>query len=272
VKLTLHVENQDISHICQNCGTDIAGKFCHACGQRASLAYDRSLKSFIEHFFEELFVWDSRALRSIKYLLIRPGFLTHEYISGRVQSYISPLKLFLFTSLISFFIMIKADPDVYSSMVTESDNENDYIASFILEQESQSGESKELYIDNFNEQISGNITIYVFFIMVVFSVLLNLIYITKKIYYVEHLVFTLHFFTFVLICMFVGTFIDAIWDSAVVFFIYVIPAIYLFFALKTVYHKTIWKALLVCSFLTVNYWILVTVWIMGTMFISAMLA
>ena len=272
MKLTLQVEKQDISHICQNCGTDIKGKFCHACGQRASLAYNRSIKSFIEHFFEELFVWDSRALRSIKYLLIRPGFLTHEYISGRVQSYISPLKLFLFTSLISFFIMIKADPDVYSSMVTESDKETDYIASFILEKESNSGESKELYIDNFNEQVSGNITLYVFFIMVVFSVLLKIIYITKKIFYVEHLVFTLHFFTFVLICMFAGTFIDTIWDSAVVVFIYVIPIIYLFLALKTVYHKKIWKAMVACSFLAINYWILVTVWIMGTVFISAMLA
>lgn len=236
------------------------------------MAYDRSFKSFIEHFFEELFVWDSRALRSIKYLLIRPGFLTHEYISGRVNSYISPLKLFLFTSLVCFFIMIKSDPDVYKSFNSEEEQKTDDISMYLSRLQEESGKSKELYADNFNDQISDNITLYIFFIMLVFSLLLKAVYVTKKIYYVEHIVFTLHFFSFVLICLLAGTLLEPLWESGTVFFLFIFPAIYLFLALKTAYHKTIWKALVTSAFFTFSYWMLLIIWVFGTIFLSAVLA
>lgn len=45
----------------------------------------------------------------------------------------------------------------------------------------ESGKSKELYADNFNDQISDNITLYIFFIMLVFSLLLKAVYVTKNI-------------------------------------------------------------------------------------------
>lgn len=259
-------------HICQNCGTDLRGKFCFNCGQKAAATYDRSFRSFFEHFTEEFFVYDSRFFRSIKYLFIRPGYLTHEYISGRVQRYISPLKMFLFTSLVIFFILTKIDSDSYKSLVTESTEDTEYLSSFILEQKEASSESEDLFIDNFNEEINGNVTLYIFFIMVAFSVLLKIVYVTKKIYYVEHIVFTLHFFTFVLWCLLLSSLLNFTGDLSVILFLYLVPGIYLFLALKTAYHKSLWGAVLASGFLTFCYWILVTVWALGTIYISALKA
>lgn len=257
---------------CQNCGTDLKGNYCSNCGQKRTSLHDRSVRSLLEHFFEEFFTWDSRFFLSMKYLFIRPGFLTHEYISARFQKYVSPIKMFLFTSFVLFFIMIKSDPDQYKALVTESTADEDFIKEFILEEQEESGQSAEMYADHFNETLNDNITLYIFAIMFFFSVALKIVYYTKHVFYAEHIVFTLHFFTFVLWCFLFSVITMGISDFFLFFFIYILPGIYLFIALKNVYHKRIWTALLVSGFMTFCYWFLVTAWMMGTVFISAIRA
>lgn len=266
------MQDNPIAHICQNCGNDLKGNYCFECGQKGTAAHDRSVKYILEHFFEELFVWDSRFFRSMKYLFTRPGYLTHEYISGRVVRYISPLKMFLFTSFVLFFIMIKSDSDQYKAMVIESTEEDDVIKEFILEKESESGQTNEMYVKNFNDEVNDNITLYIFVIMFLFSIALALVYVTKKIYYSEHIVFTLHFFSFVLWSFLLGVITQGIDDFFVFFFIYLVPAVYLVLSVKGVYHKTYFKAFLAGGFLSFVYWILVTIWLMGTIFLGAVRA
>lgn len=261
-------DKDNISHICQNCGFDLSGNYCSNCGQEGKAVLNRSVISLLHHFFEELFVWDSRFFRSVKYLFIRPGFLTHEYISGRINRYISPLKMFLFTSFVLFFIMIKSDPDQYSGLVTGA-GKDDLLEEYILDQKNRSSYSEEVYINNFNDQFNDNITLYIFIIMFLFSLLLKIIYITKKYYYSEHIVFTLHFFTFVLCCFLGGVITQDLSDYSIYIFMFFIPGIYLFIAVKRVYHESLLPSLFASSFMTFSYWILVTIWMLGTVFLSA---
>lgn len=257
-----------ISHICQNCGRDVTGNYCSNCGQSVNAPFDRSVFSIIGHFFEELFTWDSRIFLSVKYLFTRPGYLTHEFISGRNKKYVSPVKMFLFTSFLLFFIMIKSDPDQYRSIVTD-EKEDNFMKDFVVQQELKSNLSKELYIANFNDQFNNNITVYIFVIMFIFSVLLKIVYLVKHYFYSEHVVFTLHFFTFAIWCYLLGVLLQGFGEISVFVFWYFIPGIYLFFALKRVYHKTLWKAVIASGFLTLSFWILQTIWIFGTIFLSA---
>lgn len=270
-KMNLNIGNDRIESICQNCGADIDSNYCKKCGQKKDAAFDRSVFFIIGHFFEELFTWDSRFFLSIKYIFLRPGYLTHEYISGRHNKYISPLKMFLFTSFFLFLIMIKSEPDQYRALVTEGGDDN-FLSEFILEQEESSSGSKELYIQEFNNQFNDNVTLYIFAVMFVFSVLLKIVYLPKKYYYSEHVVFTLHFFTFVLWCFLLGVIVQDLGDAAIFFSLYFIPCIYLFAALRRVYHKTLWKAVLVSMFMTMSYCILITMWIFGTVILSAVRA
>ncbi len=258
-------------HICQNCGHDLSGNYCSNCGQKSDEVLKKSVFSILGHFFEELFTWDSRFFSSMKYLFLKPGFLTHEYISGRIQKYVSPLKMFLFTSLVLFFIMLKSDPDQYKGLVNEADDD-DFMREFILSEQNSSSGSKELFVDEFNDQFNDNVTIYIFVIMFLFSLLLKIVYITKNYYYSEHVVFTLHFFTFVLWNFLLGVITQSLGDISVLMFIYLVPGVYLFLAIRRVYHRTLWKAVLTGMFLTFSYWMLVTMWVIGTILLSAVRA
>jgi hypothetical protein len=261
----------NIKNTCQNCGANLYGNYCSNCGQKSSAIYEKSLKNILQHFIEELITWDSKFLQSLKYLFFKPGYLTHEYVSGRIVRYISPVKLFLFTSFVLFLIMIKSDPNQYEPLTSGDESENIF-RNFILEQENKSEKSKEMYIESFNNYFNDNITLYIFFIMFLFSLILKIVYIPKNYFYSEHIVFTLHFFTFVLWVFFVSIVLQDLGGEVVLFFIYIIPSVYLFFAIKRVYHKSSWKALITASFFSFTYGILITIWILGTIYLSAVLA
>jgi hypothetical protein len=60
------------------------------------------MRQLAGHYVEDFLSLDSRLLRSVLPLLIRPGALTREYLDGRRNSFIRPLRLYLLTSLIFF--------------------------------------------------------------------------------------------------------------------------------------------------------------------------
>lgn len=89
---------------CQNCGTELHGDFCHNCGQQA-LSSSRFFGSVFLDLLSNIFSYDSKAFRTLSPLLLKPGFLSNEYIAGRRARYIQPFRLYLFTSVICFLLM-----------------------------------------------------------------------------------------------------------------------------------------------------------------------
>lgn len=87
---------------CQNCGEVLLGEHCYACGQPTK-GLVRHFGSIIGDFMDSVFELDSRILRTLGPLLFRPGFLTTEYFAGRRVRYVSPVRLFVFLSLLAFF-------------------------------------------------------------------------------------------------------------------------------------------------------------------------
>jgi hypothetical protein len=96
-------ELQRLCH-CLNCGEAVTGNFCSQCGQENE---DKtvSLKFLISDFLADVISFDSKLTRTIIPLVIRPGFLTNEYIEGHRVSYLSPLKMYIFMSVVFFLVM-----------------------------------------------------------------------------------------------------------------------------------------------------------------------
>jgi hypothetical protein len=86
---------------CANCGTALAGQWCHACGQRAA-DHHRSLRHLAFELVESLTHADGRLWHTLRLLVLRPARLTRDYLIGRRASEIPPLRLFFVTLLLVF--------------------------------------------------------------------------------------------------------------------------------------------------------------------------
>ena len=64
----------------------------------------RHFSSVVGDVLDSLFSWDSRTPRTLWPLLVRPGFLTREYFDGRRIRYVSPVRLFFFIAVLTFFV------------------------------------------------------------------------------------------------------------------------------------------------------------------------
>ena len=88
---------------CLNCGTIIHGRYCHVCGQE-NLEPKESFWHIVTHVFNDLTHFDGKFFTTLKDLLIKPGFLSTEYIKGRRNSYLNPVRMYVFTSAVFFLL------------------------------------------------------------------------------------------------------------------------------------------------------------------------
>ena len=89
---------------CPNCGARKQGRFCAVCGQN-DRDYLRSLFPVVYQILAETFEADSRVWRTLGALFLRPGFLSLEFSRNRRAHYLSPFRLYLFTSLLFFLLL-----------------------------------------------------------------------------------------------------------------------------------------------------------------------
>ena len=92
------------SNLCKNCNSELMGIYCSECGQKNTELL--SVKSIVKELTDNVFSFDSRFFITLKYLIIKPGFLTKEYWSGRRTTYLPPLRMYLVLSVFYFFLHI----------------------------------------------------------------------------------------------------------------------------------------------------------------------
>lgn len=87
---------------CLNCGAEVTGSFCSACGQK--LHIHRTLAEFWHDLAHSVFHFDGKIWRTLPLLVWRPGDLTRRYIHGERAKFVSPFALFLFSVFLMFAI------------------------------------------------------------------------------------------------------------------------------------------------------------------------
>jgi hypothetical protein len=95
---------------CLNCGAIVIGRYCHVCGQE-NVETRESFWSLAKHFVFDILHFDGKFWHTLKYLIIRPGFVARQYCEGKRNSYLHPIRMYLFTSAIFFllFFALKAN-------------------------------------------------------------------------------------------------------------------------------------------------------------------
>jgi hypothetical protein len=190
--------------------------------------------TFLHQFMSDYFTFDSKFFKSVIPLLFKPGFLTTEFFAGRRVRYITPLRLYIFISIVFFLLL------------------------------SFSGQSGG------EDEVDKLINVYfprLFFLLLpVFAGILNLLHITKEKNYVVHFLFAAHYHAFLFLS---GTFyilISQLFESLdlIVVNTYVALAFllahltYLFIAIKNVYGEKIGLVILKFLALVVIYGIILS--------------
>jgi len=219
---------------CLNCGAHLTGQYCGQCGQRAVGRFI-SIWQLLSDAFGDLLELDSRLWRTMIPLLNRPGLLTKDYLQGRRARYMPPFRMYLVLSLLFFVVAffnprddfaILYEPDVESTVELLPEEE-------VSAEEDQEEDDPEFLSDcsigEFNlgdwpewikrrmtperlvavcervqaigqtglqKAVLENIPAALIVLLPLMAFVLKLLYPLSRRYYVEHLLFFIHFHSF----------------------------------------------------------------------------
>ncbi len=88
---------------CLNCNTEVEGRFCQNCGQE-NIETKETVWQLGSHFFKDITHFDGKFFNTLKYLFLKPGFISSEYYIGKRANYVNPVRMYIFTSFFFFLI------------------------------------------------------------------------------------------------------------------------------------------------------------------------
>ncbi len=253
---------------CLNCRHVVEQRYCPNCGQENSESRKTFHHLFV-HFFEDLTHYENAFWRTIKNLIFKPASLTKEYLSGKRLSYLAPVRLYIFISFITFFLLTvipdtnntvvnrnttthilitKKAPELKTLLKSESMALQDSNAKEIKKSKNKPGatdflnfgvtteeqldsiqkfgkpddrysaleywamkkmlgvknhHTKTEIIEKFKEGFEHHLSKTLFIYMPIFAFFLWLFHSKKRWYYFDHGIFTLHYFSFLLLVVLV---------------------------------------------------------------------
>lgn len=95
--------NAEVTHTCASCGTTFNGNYCPRCGQSARIGRF-SFKNAALLFFDVWGVGNRSMFRSIRDLMLRPGYMIRDYLSGMQSAYFPPFKMFFLLTALSLLV------------------------------------------------------------------------------------------------------------------------------------------------------------------------
>jgi hypothetical protein len=93
---------------CHNCQAQLAGLYCHACGQKTGHLH-RPIWELLHDFLHSILHWDGRIWVTLRAMLLTPAKHTNDWINGRQMRYVPPIRLFVFISLLLIILLKFSD-------------------------------------------------------------------------------------------------------------------------------------------------------------------
>lgn len=257
---------------CANCGALLADRYCARCGQDSDVSL--SLGHFLHELVEGLFHVDSKFWSTLRTLITRPGLITEQYLAGKRNSYSPPFRSYLVISILYFVLASIFDTAGSHVMSTEGRGMQ---ASDCAQLAADPGWLLRLVPDLEQSciralsndrraitQAMQNLLPKVMFVVLPLVALVQFwIYRRQRPFYLEHLIFVLHFQSFyylastlaLLLAAGIGALLGAgarireLFEFALLLW----SLVYVFVALRRVYRASVLRTVLGLAALALSY-------------------
>ena len=91
------------AHTCSTCGTSFRGNYCPRCGQSSRIGR-YSLKQAFLLFLDVWGLGNRGMFRTMRDLLLRPGYMIRDYLQGMQMAYFPPFKMFFLLATFSILV------------------------------------------------------------------------------------------------------------------------------------------------------------------------
>lgn len=229
---------------CTNCEYSFEGDFCPACGQRKFSKNQFAFPAALKEMAGECFDMESTLVKTLRRLLFAPGQLTTDHLSGKQRAYVGPVRLYLVVITLNFL--------VYSFLEEYSLINVEFLKSLVANigffQEridvplQRSGLSAAGFYHQVNQRVNEILPILLYLLIFVQALVLKIQFFGAHWYYMEHLVFAVHFMSFGFLRDVL--FLPIQWIDPRAGFILTIlsTVLYLFLAIRRCYIRNFFKA------------------------------
>ena len=189
---------------CRGCGAVVEGRFCGACGEEWTAGRDYSLRRFARESFAAVADLDSTLLRTMAALVGRPGELTAAYFGGARRRYLAPLKVFFACNVVFFFVQSVTHMSMLSSplhVYLHYDPFQGVARGIVQHRLAERGTTAQAYAAVFDPESVSQAKTLVILMCPMLALPLAALHARSRRYFVEHLVFALHFYAFFLLAI-----------------------------------------------------------------------
>ena len=115
-------------HCCRTCGEEYQGNYCPRCGQSVRIGR-YSFKNALLLFLDVWGMGNRGMFRTLRDLILRPGYMIRDYISGMQMAYFPPFKM--------YFLLLALSLVIDSGLNIRGINREEEISSEVLEMANQ---------------------------------------------------------------------------------------------------------------------------------------
>ena len=155
-------------HTCATCGTSYQGNYCPRCGQSSRVGR-YSMKTAFLLFLDVWGLGNRGMFRSIRDLLLRPGYMIRDYLGGMQMAYFPPFKMFFLLATLSIVVNsglnIRGENQLVKVVQTYERSIDMDIRTVPAEQKAgvKSGTDNERL--DFGEKINGTLKVFIRFLI-----------------------------------------------------------------------------------------------------------
>jgi hypothetical protein len=248
--------------VCPECEEALVGDFCHHCGEKRPESRDLSVRHFFSEAAQELTsVEHSKLYYTLRSLLLRPGFLTNEWVAGRRRRYLKPLNLCLGILAVSLFAFSVYKPVSTYDLETllKQDGRPEVFRPIDRLAERKHTDRSSL-LDRISDKWQRYMSLAPLPIVGVFALALQVVFMFSRRYFVEHLVFSMHFVAFstlTVVLLWPVYFFIGIKQGPLNYSIaavkWLVDIVYMYFAVRAVYGLRPARTLLAAVLLVAGY-------------------